>query len=186
MSGPSTEELTPSGRHRRADALRNRDRVVEAAAAVLAERGLDAGVPEIAERAGVGKGTVYRSFPTRQHLVAAVLVERIGGLERLAEAAVEHPDARAALRELVLGMVDRMTADRCLADAFQVVAGTEEVRAAKARVRRHVDHLLARAQRDGTVRGDVTADDVAVLLAGLGRTGSRRHAELLLDALDPR
>ena len=60
---------------RRADAVRNRERVVAAAAAVFAERGVEAGVPDIAARAGVGKATVYRSFPTKEHLIAAVVTE---------------------------------------------------------------------------------------------------------------
>ncbi|HET8952358.1 MAG TPA: helix-turn-helix domain-containing protein, partial [Solirubrobacteraceae bacterium] len=61
----------------RADAVRNSERVLAAAAEVLAEKGAEAGVPEIAARAGVGKGTVYRAYPTKEHLISAVLAERI-------------------------------------------------------------------------------------------------------------
>ena len=61
----------------RADAVRNYERVVAAAAEVLAEKGAEAGIPEIAARAGVGKGTVYRCFETKEHLIAAVVAERV-------------------------------------------------------------------------------------------------------------
>ena len=66
---------------KRADALRNRERVVAAAAEVFAERGIEASVPEVAVRAGVGKATVYRSFPTKEHLVAAVVTGRLAEFE---------------------------------------------------------------------------------------------------------
>ena len=67
---------------KRADAVRNRERVVAAAAAVFAERGIEASVPGVAERAGVGKATVYRSFPTKEHLVAAVVADHLAEFER--------------------------------------------------------------------------------------------------------
>ena len=80
----------------RADAVRNRERVVAAAAEVFAEKGEAAVVPEIAARAGVGKGTVYRCFPTKDHLVAAVASERVRWFEREARAAAAADDPWAA------------------------------------------------------------------------------------------
>src|ERR1700716_3285779 len=97
---------------RRADALRNRELVIAAAAAVFAEKGLDAGVPEIAARAGVGKATVYRSFPTKQHLIAAVVCERLRGLERVADDAGRGDDAWGAFVH-VLGVAAEAQARDC-------------------------------------------------------------------------
>ena len=77
----------------RADAVRNRARVVAAAAEVFAEKGEDAVVPDIAARAGVGKGTVYRCFPTKEHLIAAVATERARWFEREARAAAADPES---------------------------------------------------------------------------------------------
>ena len=85
----------------RADAVRNYERVIAAASEVLAEKGAEAGVPEIAARAGVGKGTVYRCFPTKDLLVSAVLVERLRWFTDAARAAAERPDAWDAFVELL-------------------------------------------------------------------------------------
>src|SRR3954464_13341726 len=93
---------SPSALPRRADALRNRQRVIAAAASVFAEKGLDAGVPEIAARAGVGKATVYRSFPTKEHLVAAVAIERLAWVTEVALSGLEEPDAGAALHRVLV------------------------------------------------------------------------------------
>jgi AcrR family transcriptional regulator len=194
---PVEDERTASGRHRRADALRNRGKVLAAAETVLAERGLEAGVPEIAALAGVGKGTVYRSFPTREDLLAAVVVERLNGIVECAAAAeAEEPDAFAALRRVVVNVADRMAADRCLAESLSHVWGREDVGGAKAAVRGRLTDLLERAQRDGRVRDDVGYEDLAILLAGAGRVlgghdpragapSWRRYAALVLEALRP-
>jgi AcrR family transcriptional regulator len=80
----------------RADAVRNRARVVAAAAEVFAEKGEHAVVPDIAARAGVGKGTVYRCFPTKEHLIAAVATERARWFEREARAAAADADPWSA------------------------------------------------------------------------------------------
>ena len=86
---------------KRSDAVRNRLRVLAAAEAVFAERGIEAGVPEIAERAGVGKATVYRSFPTKEHLIAAVSLARLEDFEQRVRARLDAPDAWQALHDLM-------------------------------------------------------------------------------------
>src|SRR3954465_4361278 len=100
---------------RRADALRNRERVIAAAAVVFAEKGLDAGVPEIAARAGVGKATVYRSFPSKEHLVAAVACERLAWITELATRALEAPDAGQAFERTVLAIAEQQAGDSAVA-----------------------------------------------------------------------
>src|ERR1700759_3215411 len=105
-------------RPRRADALRNRERVLDAAAEVFAANGLHAGLPYIAQRAGVGKATVYRSFPSKEHLVAAVAVGRLEWITELATAAVTHEDPGAALREVVIAIAEQQASDCAVAGAL--------------------------------------------------------------------
>src|SRR6478609_7541161 len=95
----------------RADAVRNYERVLDAASEVLAEKGAEAGVPEIAARAGGGKGTVYRCFPTKDHLVSAVVGERMRAFAAAARAATERPDAWDAFVELLCDSAERQAND---------------------------------------------------------------------------
>ena len=180
-------------RPRRADAVRNRASVVAAAAAVFAERGLDASVPEIAARAGVGKATVYRSFATKEHLVAAVLLERLAAFEAGLRAALEADDAWLALRALMLEKAAGMAGDRALAGGLSRVITLPEVAAAHASVWTAVGALIERAQAQGGMRPDVGAEDLRVLWAGVCRVLSaeqqvdpaawRRYAALVLASL---
>lgn len=180
----------------RADAVRNYERVVAAATEVMAEKGLDAGVPEIAARAGVGKGTVYRCFPTKEHLVAAVVAERMRWLVDAAERAAAEPDAWAAFAALLQDVAEAQAADGCLADGFGHVSALEEMTAAKARWHDALAVLIERAQAQGAMRDDVTTEDVRRLMMGsshvLRSEGERdaaawrRSARLLADALRAR
>src|SRR4051794_37587378 len=105
-------------RPRRADALRNREAVVRAAGEVFAVKGLEAGVPEIAARAGVGKATVYRSFPTKEHLVAAVAIERLAWVTEVALCGLQDPDAGAALRRVLIEIAERQATDGAVAGSL--------------------------------------------------------------------
>jgi AcrR family transcriptional regulator len=96
----------PSAKPRRADAQRNHDAVLTAAKAVFAQAGTDAPMEDVARAAGVGKGTLYRRFPTREHLFAAILQERVDELDAAARRALDAPDAWRALSEW-LGLYDR-------------------------------------------------------------------------------
>jgi AcrR family transcriptional regulator len=89
----------PSTRPRRADAQRNHDAVLAAARAVFAQAGIDAPMEDVARAAGVGKGTLYRRFPTREHLFAAILQDRVDELDASAQRALDAPDAWRALSE---------------------------------------------------------------------------------------
>src|SRR3954449_9694854 len=90
---------------------RNYERVVAAATEVFAEKGAEAGVPEIAARAGVGKGTVYRCYPTKEHLISAVLSERLRWFADAAREAAEQPDAWEAFVALLGDMAERQVGD---------------------------------------------------------------------------
>ena len=179
----------------RADALRNRERVVEAAAAVFAEHGIEAGVDAVAEAAGVGKATVYRSFPTKEHLFAAVAVQRIRWFQERAEAAAQRPDALAALGELLDSMAEVQARDRVVGGSLtaQLSGPVPELEQARADAGAALERVLARAREAGAVRADATAEDVGVLFGGLcrelGARGEtrpevwRRYARMVLAAL---
>jgi AcrR family transcriptional regulator len=154
--------------HMRADARRNRVRVLEAAKAVFATDGLSAPVEEIARRAGVGVGTVYRHFPTKEALFEAILVGRFERLAEEADSLSSMSDAGAAFFGLFTRMVEEAGAKKAFADAL-ARAGVD-VKAATStagqELRRAVGALLTRAQRAGAVRNDVDIDQVMAVLAG--------------------
>ncbi|ROO86267.1 TetR family transcriptional regulator [Actinocorallia herbida] len=183
------DPVTADWSDRRADARRNHERVVAAALEVFAERGLEATVPEVAARAGVGKATVYRSFPTKDDLVAAVARHEIAWLTRRI-AATPDDDAFTALRDLLADIVERVAENRVLAEILpktRLTDGTGH--------QDRVEGLLDAARRQGTLREDATSQDIKILISGccrvlieLGirdRRQWRRYAVLSLNALRP-
>lgn len=180
-------------RPRRADAVRNRARVVAAAVDVFAERGLEAGVPEVAARAGVGRATVYRSFPTKEHLVAAVVVERLRAFEERVRAALVAPEAWPALVGALADGAAALAGDRALAGGMTKAIRLPELEAARASMWAALDELLDRARAEGGMRDDVTLADLRVLWAGMCRVLAdapeddpavwRRYARLIAAAL---
>src|SRR3954471_18122472 len=153
--------------HLRSDAQRNLERILEAARAVFAERGLDASVADVATRAGVGTATIFRRFPAKDDLVVAVIESEL--LVLLAQA-----EAASSLAELMTALLERYVADRCLCDAAG--GGLFErpsVMALKMRVGAAVESLLRREQAAGTIRADVTPEDVEFLVNALGQQGMR-------------
>ena len=102
----------------RADAERNRRRLLDAATEMFCERGLDVGVGEIAQQAGVGRGTLFRNFPSKEHLIAAIVVERMRESINRGHAALEAPDPGEALFDLIEQSVGRSQTDRALFDAI--------------------------------------------------------------------
>ena len=183
-----------AGTHpKRADAVRNRERVVAAAVEVFAERGVEAGVPDIAERAGVGKATVYRSFPTKEHLIAAVVTDHLAAFERLARAKLDEPDAWAALAELMADSAGKQCGDRTFSGALKAAVAPELLAPARTRMWAAVELLMDRAKAQGTMRQDATPEDLRVLWLGVGRVLEndgvedaaewRRYTALALGAL---
>lgn len=161
----------------RADAQRNLDRLLGAAAECFAEQGVDASVDEIARRAGVGHGTVFRRFPTKDALLAAVLAARMSELAAGAEAACVELDAGEAFADVVRGMADAYARNRALVEAVKRCETMPEAGALVDALAR----LLQRAQDSGAVRKDVTAEDVLALIP----TASS-YPEIVLDGLRPR
>ena len=158
-------------RRLRVDAERNRQRLIEAANEMFSERGLDVGVGEIAERAGVGRGTLFRNFPSKEALTAAVVVERIRVMTEEARARLDEDDAGAALSGLLDELLERQQSDRAL---FEVLAdewmALPEIRAAHEEALGILDELVARAQAAGAIRPDVGGVDVLLMVKGICET----------------
>jgi AcrR family transcriptional regulator len=140
---------------------------------MFCERGLDVGVGEIAQQAGVGRGTLFRNFPSKEHLIAAIVAERMRDVSTRGRELLEVPDAYQALFEFVDEVVGRQQVDRGL---FEAVADTflanEEIRDAYTEFVGVFDELLVRAKRAGAVREDVGAVDVLMMLKGVCEAAS--------------
>jgi AcrR family transcriptional regulator len=180
----------------RADAQRNLARILEAAREVFAVEGLEASVAEVAERAGVGTATIFRRFPTKEALLAAVVRERVETLTEVAREAARDPDPGRGLRRYLIAAADAYIHDRGFCDAKAMrVFGHEEVRGHVDEMVAALDELLERAKAVGEVREDVTAVDVPVLLMALARVGIdlepvapgvwHRYLDIVLDGLRP-
>jgi AcrR family transcriptional regulator len=156
------------GRAQRADAQRNRARVLRVAAEVFATEGLSVPVHEIARRAGVGTGTVSRHFPTKEDLFAAILLDRIAQLTGQADELARTQDAATAFFTFFGTLVREGAAHRGLAEALAGAGYDVETAAARAGhdVSGRLRTMLARAQQAGAVRADVTYPDVKALMAG--------------------
>ncbi|WP_245687586.1 TetR/AcrR family transcriptional regulator [Streptacidiphilus griseoplanus] len=190
MSTPSM----PAGRKPRADAERNRARVLATARALFGEHGEAVQMPEVARAAGVGIGTVYRHFPTRQALVEAAAEQRFGEILEFAETdCLREPQAGQGLRRYLRHVGEVLAGERGLSAALAAAVGSEAPRGEMlARLERAVGALIEQDRAAGAVRGDVTVDDVYLVVAGLSgiiRTGSgdwSRFADLLFEGLRPR
>ena len=152
----------------RADARRNRTAILTAAEDAFAREGLGVPVDEIARRAGVGAGTVYRNFPTKEALFEAVLVRHMEGLAAEAEELARDDHPGAALFTLLHRLADEASHRRNLVEAMlgSGVEVGEALKAAKEKVERAVALLLARAQEAGEVRGDIAVDDLFGMVIG--------------------
>jgi AcrR family transcriptional regulator len=155
-------------RRLRADAERNRRRLIEAATEMFCERGLEIGVGEIAQQAGVGRATLFRNFPTKDHLIAAVVVDRMSDQIGRGRAALEAPDPGQGLFELIDQSVGRAATDRALFDAIgDTWLTNDEIRAAHTELMGVLDELVTRAQTSGALRTDIGAVDVLMMIKGV-------------------
>ena len=191
MSGPkraTTEESEP--RPLRADARRNRARIVAAAKEAFAERGLEAQMDDVARSAGVGVGTVYRHFPTKAALVQGLIVDK---MERLAETARRlaetEDDPWDALAGTLRAGAEQQLRDRTLSQVVATQPQASFQRAAEETgLAEQLTLLLERAQAAGAVRKDVRPDDIPMMMCGLGAIVQndrdwRRYMGLMLDGL---
>ncbi|WP_282693125.1 TetR/AcrR family transcriptional regulator [Streptomyces sp. CC208A] len=184
----------------RADALRNRERLVTAAREIFVESGCSVPYDEVARRAGVGSATLYRNFPERADLVREVvlsLTARVAGLaERAAEAvAAGESDAFDAVRDFVHGAADERVGALCPMLDADFDHDHPDLVVGRSRLERAVEDLIGRAHAAGRLRPDVGAGDLLVGVSQLTRplpgTGCeefapfvRRHLQLFLDGLE--
>lgn len=179
----------------RADALRNRERIVTAAREMFVEHGPDVPLDEIARRAGVGNATVYRNFPDRDALVREVVCSVLDRTVRAAQQALaEGGDAFDALERFVHAAADERISALCPMVTSTFDQFHPDLEAARERVERIVGDLMERAKLAGLLRADVGVGDLMVAVAQLSRppagTGClsadpfvHRHLQLFLDGL---
>ena len=162
---------TAEPRAKRADAVRNRARIVEAAKETFAERGLETQMEDVAKRAGVGVGTLYRHFPTKDALVRALIVDK---MERLADAVKEALEADGDPWETFSGALwhgaEQQLRDRTLAQvlAQQPQSAWRTAAEKETQLGARMAEALERAQRAGAVRADARPEDIPLVMCGLG------------------
>ncbi len=154
----------PGASSLRKDAERNRRRIIEAARELCATRGLEATLNEVAHHAGLGVGTVYRRFPTREALFAAIFEDGIDQLVVLAESALQAEDSWDGLSWFVWQMCEMTATDRGLREvAFSRAYCGGRVDAGRTRLEPLVSKLMKRAARDGYLRPEVSSTDMPLL-----------------------
>ena len=169
MPGATKPRTEPPAEPRalRADAARNRERILLAAQHVFSEHGLDASVAEVAREAGVGKATIFRSYPTKEHLIAAVAGDRVRWIEDLVTEALDQPDAWEAFKGLLVELAQRHAADLTHVEAF--ARNTESPLLADARkvANAAFRKLMKKAKQQGSMRADARPEDIRTLFHGV-------------------
>lgn len=175
--------MSATHRPQRSDAARNRARLLAAAREAFAEHGLDAGVGEIADRAGVGRGTLFRNFPTKQDLIAAVLVDKMQQAVAGARAMLESDAAGTAvftfLEEMVRGQQRERALFEAMADEFLT---HPDIQVVHEELLELLSELLEAGKRAGTVRPEIGAVDVMLLTKGV--CSAADHLEASPELLD--
>jgi AcrR family transcriptional regulator len=180
----------------RVDALRNRDRLMAAAADLFAERGVDVPLEEIARRAGVSIGTLYNHFANRGALLDAVLPDWVAELDRLAEVALADPDPWQGFAGFLDGLFLIQARNRSMNDAIaRTPVGPVDVAAECGRGGGVIESVVRHAMDAGVLRRDFGSDDVATVVGAMSKVIAlsngddsvwRRHLGFLLDGLRAR
>ncbi|WP_216364929.1 TetR/AcrR family transcriptional regulator [Paenibacillus sp. BIHB 4019] len=174
----------------RADAQKNRDHLLHVAHQVFMTEGISVSMDEIARRAGVGVGTVYRHFPTKEDLFGAVIVSHKARLMEEARQWLEHDDPGEAFFQYFATIIREGIANKAITDALVSSLNAEAGRSDVARdFWQGIDKLLARAKQSGSVRADARLEDIKLLLSGIlqaaGDSGTfpDRVVSILCDGL---
>ena len=180
----------------RADAVRNRDAILCAARQVFAERGLDAPLEEVARRAGVGIGTLYRRFPVREQLVAAALMGHVTEYADAAERALAEPDPWAGFSGFVRRICAMQADNLGLAELLLITLDPgEQIEAIRARANKAAVALIERTKAAGRLRDDLAGEDLLLMLIasaaiagatrGVAPRALPRFVALMLAAFQP-
>ena len=178
-----------TARKPRSDAQRNRERILEVAKGVFTRKGANASLEEIAKQAGVGAGTLYRHFPTRDELIEGVYRHEV---EKLAAAAARFAESMSpleALRAWMLLLVDYIAAKHIIAHALNTIVGgpSRLYEGSHSLIHSAIDGLVKRAKRSGDLRRDLDAFDLLRALIGVSHVGSgadwQHSARRLVDIL---
>jgi AcrR family transcriptional regulator len=185
VAGGCDEQIAVATRPLRADAQRNRERILEAAEIVFAAEGIEVPVDTIAEKAGVGVGTLYRHFPTKEKLCEAILLDRLSALTVEAHVLADADDPAAAFFGFLQHIGVEGAAKRDLMAAVMGAGVEFEVSAAEVKegLRDAVGVLLERAQSVGAVRADVTATMVVSLVGATCQAAAHSAAVPACDLL---
>ena len=193
MSTPriDTPAATAPARTQRADARRNRERIVSAAREQFAAHGLDAQMDQIARAAGVGVGTVYRHFPTKESLLEALAQKRFDAKAEAAREALQIEDPWEGFVHFMTSATRITSGDLALSEAMGQLPGLCREAAERAGLRELVAELVERAHASGQLRTDIKPDDIPSIISGVGhavRAGDRgapamswdRYLEIML------
>ena len=177
----------------RADARRNREKVLAAARAVFSEHGREAQMDDVARRAGVGVGTVYRHFPTKEALIEALMVDAFQTIADEARRALEIEDPWEAFTTVLWRGAETMSSDRALSEVFASIPGAmESAMPTIGGLTESMETIMRRAQAAGVLRPDAMIDDIPMLMCGIGSATKkehrcegawRRHLSIVLDGL---
>jgi AcrR family transcriptional regulator len=190
---PASSEKLGAERALRADARRNREAVIAAAKKLFADQGLEAQIPDVAKAAKVGVGTVYRHFPTKDNLIAALVAERFERLASKASECLETDDPWEGLCDFIRFSAQIQADDRGLCEVMGSRSEVMDAAARAAGLPELCDRLVKRAQRSGELRRDLIGEDIPMIACGLGRIVQAtegpaadrwpRLVEIILDGL---
>jgi AcrR family transcriptional regulator len=177
----------------RADARRNREAVLTAAKQLFAEEGLEAQMPDIARAANVGVGTVYRHFPSKEHLITALVAHHFELLAQKARECLETDDPWQGFSEFIRFSAHIQAQDRGLCEVTAARPDLMSAAAYAAGMPELADKLVKRAQQGGTLRADLAWEDVPTIVCGLGAATQQlsgpatgrwpRLVEIIVDGL---
>ncbi|MFD5074377.1 TetR/AcrR family transcriptional regulator [Streptomyces sp. NPDC058371] len=191
------ESAAEGGRPLRRDAALNRERVLRAAREVFGERGLNVTLDDVARHAGVGVGTLYRRFPTKEALIRAVFEQDAEGRMESAQRALTHPDPWQGLVDFLMEMSADLAENRGLHEAVMLGSHSSgPIETTRAGMIPFLEALVRRAQESGQLRPEVTASDIPVIQHMLSSAAQftrgtrpeiwRRYIEVLLNGLRER
>jgi AcrR family transcriptional regulator len=195
MSSPQSPSVDPPVRERaeRADKARNRARILAAASAAFAERGVETQMDDVAARAGLGVGTLYRHFATKEALMVALLERKFEQILEVTRRGIERADGEPfeVFADVLREGAAVTAADAAAQDALMRVGDAiwSDVESIQLELTAATQVLMDRAQAAGTMRSDISAGDISMIMCGLSATMSvgewdwRRHLELALDGL---